>query len=260
MLVANQAIPEFTPGNQVVDGNMYRRSTVPKSSLVDGAVTDPDQLKGLVARNDVYPGEQLTMNQFSESDTTSVAVKLKPDQRAVAFPVEPAQGMVGRAAGGRPRRCGRRLRRAAGRRDRPACARRPGDPGHQDDRRRRARADGAGSSSDTTRQARRRAHAGDHGDGCSTWCSPRSGPTSTSSCGLRAAPHGDPARDRRRGSVLRGTAAPGACTPSWGGVDMATPPHSRRARAFPGGLLDGAMPNGEAACWSRPGSPTSARR
>jgi len=49
VLVANQTIPQLTPGDQVVEATMYRESTVPKSSLVDGAVTDPDQLKGLVS-------------------------------------------------------------------------------------------------------------------------------------------------------------------------------------------------------------------
>jgi pilus assembly protein CpaB len=96
VLVANQTIPQLTPGNQVVEATMYRTTTVPKSSLVDGAVTNPDQLKGLVARNDVYPGEQLTTNQFVKSDTNSVAVNLKPNQRAIDFPAEPGQGLVGR--------------------------------------------------------------------------------------------------------------------------------------------------------------------
>jgi pilus assembly protein CpaB len=96
VLVANQTIPQLTPGNQVVEATMYRETTVPKSSLVDGAVTDPDQLKGLVARNDVYPGEQLTTNQFVKSDTNSVSVNLKPNQRAIDFPAEPGQGLVGR--------------------------------------------------------------------------------------------------------------------------------------------------------------------
>jgi pilus assembly protein CpaB len=96
VLVANQTIPQLTPGNQVVEATMYRTTTVPKSSLVDGAVTNPDELKGLVARNDVYPGEQLTTNQFVKSDTNSVAVNLKPNQRAIDFPAEPGQGLVGR--------------------------------------------------------------------------------------------------------------------------------------------------------------------
>ena len=96
VLVANQTIPQLTPGNQVVEATMYRTTTVPKSSLVDGAVTNPDQLKGLVARNDVYPGEQLTTNQFVKSDTNSVAVNLKPNQRAIDFPATPGAGLVGR--------------------------------------------------------------------------------------------------------------------------------------------------------------------
>jgi pilus assembly protein CpaB len=96
VLVANQTIPQLTPGNQVVEATMYRTTTVPKSSLVDGAVTNPDQLKGLVARNDVYPGEQLTTNQFVKSDTNSVSVNLKPNQRAIDFPAEAGQGLVGR--------------------------------------------------------------------------------------------------------------------------------------------------------------------
>jgi len=89
VLVANQTIPQLTPGSQVIEAKMYRATSVPRDSVVDGAVSNPNDLKGLVARNDVYPGEQLT------SDTTSVAVQLRPDQRAVDFPVSPGQGMVG---------------------------------------------------------------------------------------------------------------------------------------------------------------------
>src|SRR4249919_2814088 len=80
VLVATRTIPQFTPGNKVVDGEMFRQDKVSASALADGAITDPDALKGLVARNDVYPGEQLTTNQFQKSDTTSVAVKLQPDE------------------------------------------------------------------------------------------------------------------------------------------------------------------------------------
>jgi pilus assembly protein CpaB len=100
VLVATRTIPQFTPGNQVVDGQMFRESSVSRDALADGAITDPDTLKGLVARNDVYPGEQLTTNQFQRSDTTNVAVKLKADQRAVGFPVDPASGLIGQLQAG----------------------------------------------------------------------------------------------------------------------------------------------------------------
>jgi pilus assembly protein CpaB len=100
VLVATRTISQFTPGNQVVDGQMFRESSVARDALADGAITDPDALKGLVARNDIYPGEQLTTNQFQRSDTTNVAVKLKPDQRAVGFPVDPASGLIGQIQAG----------------------------------------------------------------------------------------------------------------------------------------------------------------
>src|SRR6478609_5236707 len=88
VLVANRAITQYTPGSQVVDGSMFSTRQVPADAAVDGAVSNPDQLKGLVARSDIYPGEQLTTNQFVKSNTTSPTVKLTPDQRAVAFHVD----------------------------------------------------------------------------------------------------------------------------------------------------------------------------
>jgi pilus assembly protein CpaB len=100
VLVATRQIDQFTPGAQVVDGTMFRTQTVPADSRVDGAVTNPSQLKGLVAKSDIYPGEQLTTNQFERSSTTNVAVKLKADQRAISFPVDPASGLIGQVQAG----------------------------------------------------------------------------------------------------------------------------------------------------------------
>jgi pilus assembly protein CpaB len=100
VLVATQTIDQFTPGNQVVDGKMFRVDKVTPDAAADGAITNPDDLKGLVTRNDVYPGEQLTTNQFQRSQTTSVAVKLHPDQRAIAFPVDASSGLMGQVQAG----------------------------------------------------------------------------------------------------------------------------------------------------------------
>jgi pilus assembly protein CpaB len=100
VLVANRSISQYTPGSQVVDGSMFSTRQVPADAAVDGAVSNPDQLKGLVARSDIYPGEQLTTNQFVKSNTTSPTVKLTPDQRAVGFPVDAASGLVGQVQAG----------------------------------------------------------------------------------------------------------------------------------------------------------------
>src|SRR6476659_8619011 len=100
VLVANRAINQYTPGSQVVDGSMFSTRQVPADAAVDGAISNPDQLKGLVARSDIYPGEQLTTNQFVKSSTTSPTVQLTPKQRAVGFPVGPAPCMVGQVQAG----------------------------------------------------------------------------------------------------------------------------------------------------------------
>jgi pilus assembly protein CpaB len=100
VLVATQAIDQFTPGSQVVEGNMFRVDKVSPDAAADGAISNPDDLKGLVARNNVYPGEQLTTNQFQRSQTTSIAVKLQPNQRAIAFPVDASSGLIGQVQAG----------------------------------------------------------------------------------------------------------------------------------------------------------------
>jgi len=100
VLVATRTIPQFTPGSQVADAHMFRLQDVSADATADGVISDPSALNGLVARNDIYPGEQLTTNQFQRSQTTSVAVKLKPDQRAMAFPVDPSSGLVGEVQAG----------------------------------------------------------------------------------------------------------------------------------------------------------------
>ncbi len=100
VLVANQTIHEFTPGNQVIDGNMFRQESVSRRSLADGAITDANQLKGLVARSDIFPGAQLSLNQFAKSATTSPAVKLQPGQRAMGFQLDAASGLIGQVQAG----------------------------------------------------------------------------------------------------------------------------------------------------------------
>ena len=146
VLVANRAITQYTPGSQVVDGSMFSTRQVPADAAVDGAVSNPDQLKGLVARSDIYPGEQLTTNQFVKSNTTSPTVKLTPSQRAVAFPVDAASGLVGQVQAGDRVDVVATFDVHADRCQRPALERCPADRADQDDRVRRAGAQCSGDA------------------------------------------------------------------------------------------------------------------
>lgn len=60
VLVAKQTIQP----NTKVTKEMFETSTVPRASLVDGAVTDPAQVLDKVARTIVLKGEQLTTNRI----------------------------------------------------------------------------------------------------------------------------------------------------------------------------------------------------
>jgi hypothetical protein len=60
VLVANQLIPEGTPGNLVQSKRMYQPTAYPRSAVADGAISNPSYLSGRRAAENIYPGEQLT--------------------------------------------------------------------------------------------------------------------------------------------------------------------------------------------------------
>ena len=95
VLVAKSLIEKGTPGAVLGSEGLYERTTVPRDELAEGAVADPSALKGRVAVEDIYPGEQLTTAAFTASAAESIGHKLTEDQRAIAVPVDAAHGLVG---------------------------------------------------------------------------------------------------------------------------------------------------------------------
>ncbi|MET0937717.1 MAG: SAF domain-containing protein, partial [Gaiellaceae bacterium] len=65
VLVAKDFIEEGTPGSVVGSEGLFQTASTPKDDLKEGAISDPDSLRGLVAKNDIYPGQQLTVADFS---------------------------------------------------------------------------------------------------------------------------------------------------------------------------------------------------
>jgi len=60
VLVASTNIPAGTSGAAIVSGHMLVRKTVPRTALVPGAISSPDQIARLVSTQDVMVGEQVT--------------------------------------------------------------------------------------------------------------------------------------------------------------------------------------------------------
>jgi Flp pilus assembly protein CpaB len=94
VMVASGLIEKGSSGDVIVSKSLFQVDKVRKSDLVAGAVTDPAKLRGQVATDDVYPGEQITMSDFATGSDT-MGAKISGDERAVSIPMDSAHGMVG---------------------------------------------------------------------------------------------------------------------------------------------------------------------
>jgi Flp pilus assembly protein CpaB len=99
VLVAKKLIEKGMPGDVVGARNLFEEEEAVKSHVVSGAITDPSTLRGRVAVEDIYPGQQLTIADFSGT-TSGIGAKLSGKQRAMALPLDSARGMIGRAEPG----------------------------------------------------------------------------------------------------------------------------------------------------------------
>src|SRR5918912_2371951 len=100
VLVAKSLIEKGTPGNAIATDELYQVTNVPRNDLKDGAVSDPDLLRGRIATDDIYPGDELTTAEFTKTPTNALAVKLTGNQRAISVPVDASHGLVGQLQAG----------------------------------------------------------------------------------------------------------------------------------------------------------------
>jgi Flp pilus assembly protein CpaB len=100
VLVANGLIEKGTSGQVIATEDLYKTTTMSKAEVVDGAITDPDSLRGSVATADVFPGEQLTRAKFSTSESGSLSNEITGDQRVMTLPFDGAHGMIGQIQAG----------------------------------------------------------------------------------------------------------------------------------------------------------------
>jgi Flp pilus assembly protein CpaB len=99
VLVAKKLIEKGMPGDVVGQRSLFEEEQAPRSHLRDGAITDPSTLRGRVAVEDIYPGQQLTVADFAAT-TTAIGAKLAGQHRAIALPLDSARGLVGKVEAG----------------------------------------------------------------------------------------------------------------------------------------------------------------
>jgi Flp pilus assembly protein CpaB len=97
--VAKSLIEKGSSGDVIVEKGLYEIQAVRKSDLDDGAVTDPAALRGKVAADDIFPGDQMTSSDFA-TGTDSLASKITGTERAISIPLDPAHGLIGEVDAG----------------------------------------------------------------------------------------------------------------------------------------------------------------
>lgn len=100
VLVAKSLIPKGTAGTLIAQENLYQVTTVPKSELKNLAIADPAALSDRVTVADVYPGQQLTSNDFTTEGADSIPSVITGNKRAIAIPVDGAHAVAGQLNAG----------------------------------------------------------------------------------------------------------------------------------------------------------------
>lgn len=100
VLIAQKLIPRGTSGTLIARQGLYLRTTVQKDELKLNAIQDPAVLNDRVAATDIFPGQQLTQDDFTTESPNSVPYQITGRQRAIAVPVDAVHGLIGQVTAG----------------------------------------------------------------------------------------------------------------------------------------------------------------
>lgn len=95
VLVATKVIAKGTSGDVIAKKSLYEVTAVQKDQLKVNAITDPSALVDRISVADIFPGQQLTQDDFSTETQTGIPYQLTGRQRAIAIPVDSAHGVNG---------------------------------------------------------------------------------------------------------------------------------------------------------------------
>jgi|SRR5512133_263693 Flp pilus assembly protein CpaB len=93
VLVAKHDIPQGTPGLEASKGLVSEQ--VPRRSVVQGAISSPDQIQNLIATQKTLEGEQVTTRRFSPVAQNGPRADLKGNLRAMEIQGDLNQTLAG---------------------------------------------------------------------------------------------------------------------------------------------------------------------
>jgi Flp pilus assembly protein CpaB len=91
--VASRDIPAGTSGADVAGSLAHKR--VERTAVVPGAISDPSQVKRLVATQEIFSGEQVSTKRFQPLTEQGIRGQLKGNMRALVVPGDANQLLVG---------------------------------------------------------------------------------------------------------------------------------------------------------------------
>jgi Flp pilus assembly protein CpaB len=95
VLTANRLIARGTPGSVIAAKQLYETATVAEENVKAGAITDPAVLSSSVASVDIFPGQQLTANDFTTGAVAAgVTATLPGNQRAISISLDALSGSL----------------------------------------------------------------------------------------------------------------------------------------------------------------------
>jgi Flp pilus assembly protein CpaB len=100
VLVATKLIQKGTSGDIIAKKELYEVTAVPKDQLKLNAITDPSALVDRISVSDIFPGQQLTQDEFSTEAQTGIPYQITGRQRAIAIPSDSAHGVGGAVGAG----------------------------------------------------------------------------------------------------------------------------------------------------------------
>ena len=95
VLVAARDIPAGTTGSEVVEQHYLASQSVPRRSVVPGAISKPDQLNNLVVTQQVFKGEQVTTRSFGTATELGIRAQLRGNERGIQLGGDANQLLAG---------------------------------------------------------------------------------------------------------------------------------------------------------------------
>lgn len=93
--VADRNIAVGTPGDDVVDGNYLRKTSIERRNVVPGAISSPDEIGSSFVTEPIYTGEQVSLRRFGKAGAEGLRGQLRGNQRAFEIQGESWQVLAG---------------------------------------------------------------------------------------------------------------------------------------------------------------------